>query len=295
MISIIITSAFEEHRTIGKAIESILNQNIKEAYEIIVVTPDKKTQEVVAGYKKEYPVKIVEDPFLGKPYALNLAFKKAKGEILILTDGDVYLGEGAISSILEPFKNAKIGIVSGRPISLNPRFNKWGYFSHLLTDLGAHETRILRRKKGKMIVCSGYLYALRKKLIPNIPKSVLSEDAIISHMIYEKGYETVYAPNAKVYVKYPDNLQDWLIQKKRSAGGYNQINTYVKSKERMRSFTREAFGILRVFKYPESMIEAIWTVELAILRLYLWMVIYLDVNVRKKELKNMWLKVDSSK
>ena len=42
MISIIITS-FKEHKTIGRAIDSILNQKINYEYEILVVAPDEET------------------------------------------------------------------------------------------------------------------------------------------------------------------------------------------------------------------------------------------------------------
>ena len=50
MISIIIT-AFREPN-VGIAIESFLNQNIKEKYELIVSAPDKETQNIVKKYKK---------------------------------------------------------------------------------------------------------------------------------------------------------------------------------------------------------------------------------------------------
>ena len=235
MLSIVIT-AYKEAGTIGRAIEAIIQQKINQKYELLVVAPDKETEKAVQLYPQ---VRYLKDPGEGKPKALNLALKKARGDILILTDGDVYLQKDSINELLTYFKDPKTGIVSGRPMSLNQRSNKFGYYSHLLTDLGAHETRLKRTKEGKMIVCSGYLYAFRKDLISSIPENVFSEDAVISHMIFEKGYKTAYAPNAKVWVKYPDNLADWIKQKKRSAGGYNQLKLYAKSKERMRSFTKE--------------------------------------------------------
>ena len=230
MISIIIT-AYKEARTIGRAIEAILQQEINQKYELLVVAPDKETEKAVKNHPQ---IIYLRDPGKGKPKALNLALKKAKGDIIILTDGDVYVENNSINALLIPFQDQKTGIVSGRPMSLNQRGNKFGYYSHLLTDLGAHETRLKKTKKGKMIVCSGYLYAFRKNLISSIPENVFSEDAVISHMIFEEGYKTAYAPDAKVWVKYPDNLQDWIKQKKRSAGGYNQLKLYTKSKERMR-------------------------------------------------------------
>ena len=61
MISIIITS-FKEPKT-GKAIESFLNQKIREKHEIIVSAPDIETQNIVKRYKQ---VKLFKDPGKGK-------------------------------------------------------------------------------------------------------------------------------------------------------------------------------------------------------------------------------------
>mgnify|MGYP001611484071 FL=1 len=89
MISIAIAS-FKEPKTIGRAIDSILNQNLKD-YELIVSSPDKITQKIVERYiQKNKKISLIKDKGLGKPAALNLIFKKARGEVLILTDGDVY-------------------------------------------------------------------------------------------------------------------------------------------------------------------------------------------------------------
>ena len=303
MIFIIIT-AYREERTIGKAIETVLKQTNNKDFRIIITAPDEETGKIAKIYEKENNrVRYIKDEGKGKPAALNKVFNWIKNnfpidkqkDILILTDGDVFIGENALSKILEKFNDPGIGVVSGRPISLNLRVDKWGYYSHLLTDIGAHETRLKRIKEGKMIVCSGYLYAFRLGLINKIPENALSEDALISHLIYEKGYKTGYAEEAPVYVKYPDNFKDWIKQKRRSAGGYNQLKYFVKEKERMRSFSKETKGVFSIFKYPKNIKEFIWTVELIFYRLCLWLLIFKDINVKKKNLKEIWLRVESTK
>ena len=293
MISIIIT-AYKEAKTIGKAIEAILNQKPIN-YELIISAPDKETLDIARRYaRKNKKIKIIKDKGRGKPAALNLVFKKAKGEILLLTDGDVYLAKDSIKLITEKFKDKKIGIVSGRPTSLNSRKNMLGFWSHLLTDM-AHMIRKERTQKGKMIVCSGYLYAFRNNILKKIPENALSDDAVISHMIADKGYKTQYAEKARVYVKFPTNFKDWIIQKKRSAGGYNQLSEMVKGKERMRSFSKESRGIFKVLSYPKTIKEMLYTFILILARIYLWILIFIDLNIKKKDFKKIWLRVESTK
>ena len=170
-----------------------------------------------------------------------------------------------------------------------------GYWSHLLTDEGAHSTRIERTNKGQFIVCSGYLFAV-KKVFEKIPEDLLSEDAIISHLMWNKGYKTAYAPEAKVYVKYPNNFKDWMIQKTRSAGGYQQIKKYFKNPPRMRNFWREAlFGWYKPLRYANNFKELTWSLALYPARLFLWMKIFQEVNNKKFNLLDIWEPVESTK
>ena len=294
MISIIITS-FKESRTIGRAIESFTNQKINDKYELFVLAPDEETLIEARKYSEKYKqIKVVRDEGKGKPSALNLVFRKTKGKVLILTDGDVYVSNNSVSLLLEHFKNQTVGAVTGRPISLNSRKNMLGFWSHLLSDT-AHKLREKRVKEGKMIVCSGYLYAIRSGIVNSIPEEALSDDAVISHLIFDKDYKITYEPKAQVYVQYPTNFKDWIKQKKRSAGGYNQLNHMVEGKERMRSFGKESSGIFTVLSYPKTIKEFFYTFSLIFARIYLWILIFIDINIKKKELKKIWVRIESTK
>lgn len=295
MISILITS-YKEPKTIGRAIEAFLNQKIDYPYEILVGAPDEETGNVVLQYSAKYPqVRWIRDERKGKPAALNLLFKEAKGDIFLLTDGDVYVNDICVNSMIKHFEDSKVGAVCGRPISISSKDNMYGYWSHMLTDEGAHNTRLNRIKEGKFIVCSGYLFAVRK-VFDEIPEDVLSEDAIISHLIWQKGYSIIYEPEAKVFVKYPDNFKDWIIQKRRSTGGYTQINKYFTNPPHMRTFWRETlYGWHRALGYAQSPRETWWTLMLFGARLYLWMIVYWDAHFKRFNLLDLWKPVESTK
>lgn len=290
MISVIITG-YKEAATIGKAIQAVLDNHLHD-FEIIAVCPDKETADVIKQYSKRYKqVKYLQDSGEGKPSALNLVFKKAKGDIFVLTDGDVHIGKNAIQPMLEKFKSG-IGAVAGHPVSVNSKRTMLGFWSHLLADT-AHKRRIKASKLGKRLFCSGYLYAFRKGIISKIPEETLSEDGLISHLIYSKGYKIDYSPESLVYVKYPSSFKDWIIQKRRSTGGYNQIKMWI-GKE-IRSFRKETLGIFDVLKYPSNFKEFLYTSMLIPARIYLWMLIFIDINLKKKKLKKIWLRAGSTK
>ncbi|PIN88582.1 hypothetical protein COU61_04330, partial [Candidatus Pacearchaeota archaeon CG10_big_fil_rev_8_21_14_0_10_35_13] len=276
-LSIIIT-AFNEEKTIGRAIDSFLCQKELKNYdyEIIGVAPDAPTLNVIKSYSKNNRrVKFLKDPHKGKPSALNLVFKKAKGEILILTDGDVHVTNNSIKELLKPFSDKSIGAVAGHPLSSSPKNTLLGYWSHVLTGV-AHKLRLKSLKDKSFIHCTGYLYAIRAGIVNNIPVNALVDDGFISHKIFSEGFKIGYAQHAEVFVKYPDNFADWVMQKKRSAGGYNQLKDFgidVKS-HKGRGFFWEALGSLRIIRYATSLKELYWSILLLFSRLYLWVVIF---------------------
>jgi len=291
MISVIITT-YKEPGTIARAIEAVAEQKLPDS-EIIVVAPDMETLKEASKLRVKYKnLRLVQDAGKGKPAALNLAVSKAKGDILVLTDGDVYAGKNSISQLLEKLKNKEIGAVSGNPVSSNHPDNKFGFWAHLLTSV-ASEIRQESVAKGVPIFCSGYLFAIKKEFFPQLPPELLAEDGYISYKVYEKGFKIAYSQESRVYVKYPDNFEDWIKQKKRSAGGYNQIKNMLGVE--MRSFTTESLGAFRLFKYVSSIKEFFWLLELFFSRVYLWFVIYRDINLRKKTHEEIWQRVESTK
>jgi cellulose synthase/poly-beta-1,6-N-acetylglucosamine synthase-like glycosyltransferase len=290
-ISILLT-AYREAATIGAALEALLPQADDLGAEVIVICPDEETARAAASYPG---VRVLRDPGKGKPAALNLGLSQAGGAIIVMTDGDVYAGPDALAALLAPFDDPQTGAVSGRPVSTGPRDTMLGYWSHLLTEAGAHAERQTRDAAGRFLVCSGYLYAIRAGLVEHIPEDALAEDAVVSHLIGGQGYRVRYAPRAEVFVKYPQTYADWLTQKVRSAGGYAQP-VIARSPQRMRSFRHEAAaGTWRAIRYARSPRELAWTLALMAARLHLWLLILWRVRVQHRPLGELWKRVESTK
>ncbi|HHN93503.1 MAG TPA: glycosyltransferase [Anaerolineae bacterium] len=293
MLTVLIT-AFREEGTVGRAIEAFLPQLPPEG-EILVVCPDPATTAVVNEYAARYPqVRHVADPQRGKPAALNFGLRAARGEVVVLSDGDVVVAADALSALLAPFDDPQTGAVSGHPVSTNRRDTLLGYWSHLLTD-GIHQMRLARDREGRFLLCSGYLFAFRRELVERVPEDALAEDGVISHLVARQGYRVRYAPDALVYVGYPTTYRDWLRQKVRSAGGYAQ-RWIRESPVRMRSPWLELwYGSWLALKYPQTPREFLWTLLLFAARLHLWLLVLVKVRLLRRPLKALWQRVETTK
>jgi cellulose synthase/poly-beta-1,6-N-acetylglucosamine synthase-like glycosyltransferase len=290
-LSVLIT-AYQEPTTIKRALKHLIPQVNLLSDEIIVICPDDET---AAAAQKTAQIRVIKDPGTGKPAALNLGLSVAKGDIIVMTDGDVYITYNAIAALIAPFAEEIVGAVSGHPKSLSPRDTMLGYWSHLLTEAGAHTERLERDRAGKFFVCSGYLYAIRGGIIDAIPEDSLAEDAVVSHLVAEQGFRVRYAPDADVFVLYPSTYADWLKQKVRSAGGYTQ-SVIAHSNLRMRSFLHEAWnGWWRAIRYARTFREFRWTLALFAARLHLWLLIFWRVRIRHESLIQLWKRVETTK
>lgn len=311
MISIIITS-YKEPRTIGKAIQSIAVSSysgITNPFEIIQVSPDRETLD--AGIKTAKKLRLgskfkqIVDPRKGKPFALKLALSNAKGEVIILTDGDARFRKNAVRELVKPFANKRIAGVTGRPIAANSKNSFYGYMGNVLADSGHHRrvNTMERVKEGYYISgksffpMSGYIMAIRN-VIKEIPSDVLSDDAYISYQIRNSGYEIAYNSNAKVEVKYPTNFKDYYNQKIRSLGGFVQLKRYgiFKRDNQSRSFPIELMYTFFVLTYPRSLREFTYSLLMFPTRLLVWGGILIERVILKRGMsKTGWKRIESTK
>ena len=191
------------------------------------------------------------------------------------------------------FKDQVVGVVSGRPIPEESKDNKWGYFANLLF-YGAHRIRKKLFLQGKFLECSGYLFAFRS-IIKEFPLDV-AEDAIIPYIFHFKGYKIGYSEKALVYVKNPTNFKDWIKQKKRTAKGHETLTKYYPNFPRVKSFWNEAkTGIFWALGYPTTIREMYWTILLIFYRLYLWIITLTESKLLKKDYKDAWERINSTK
>ncbi len=289
MIDIIITS-FNEPKATVRSIEAFLKQEIQDEFRIIVVDPFPQVEEYIKSNIKSEKVHFFLDPGEGKSYALNMLFQEYgsnnEKDIFILTDGDVFVSNNAVEEIRNKFKDHTIGCVTGRPISLDPRNTKYGYWSKVLFE-GIHKVRLKMAREKKFFECSGYLFAIRKGILLDFPLES-SEDSIIPYLFWKKGYKIEYAEKAEVYVKNPSNWNDWKNQKIRNIKGHENLNKIAPEMPRTKSFFNEIKqGAFFTLKQPRNISELMWTANLYFARLYIYYKAFKEIK-SKRSYKDGW-------
>jgi cellulose synthase/poly-beta-1,6-N-acetylglucosamine synthase-like glycosyltransferase len=272
MIDVIITS-YNEPKTTLRAVRTFLNQSNRKDLRVTVVDPFFEVEEFLRQHIKDDRFNFFPDPGEGKSYALNLLFQELgshnSDDIFILTDGDVFVSDNALTAIAKAFEDKKVGCITGRPVSVDNRNSKYGYWAHLFFA-GIDRARKHYSKEKMFFECSGYLFAIRKNVITDFPLET-SEDSIIPYLFWKKDYKIKYVPEAEVYVKNPTTWKDWLAQKVRNVKAHENLNRIAPDMPRTKSFINEIkWGALFALAFPRTIKEVWWTVEAFGARLYLY-------------------------
>jgi len=284
---------------IQKVIENIMSQNIKEDFEIIVACPDDETAELVRELMKSNKrLKLIkEEKREGQPAAYNKIIKVAKGRIIIFTDADAILGENALNKIIDVYNDEKVGAAGGRPVPLNDRYTKYGFWANYLFEMAHKKVRMKQVKEGTFYYIPGPLCSIRKGVINGIPKESLATDAVLGLMVKNKGLKVVYVPEAIVYQKAPTNLRDIFKQKRRTMAGFYQMKYWgLEIPKGSRSFFTEAInGFFEGFSYAKNLREMLWFIQLCLIRVLVWILAFYDIKIKKKSLVELWKPIESSK
>lgn len=288
MINIIITS-YKEPKATLRAVKSFMSQKIKEDYKIIVVDPFPEVEDFLRSKIKSNRFEFFLDTGEGKSSALNtliqMLYSENKEDIFIFSDGDVYVSKNSVSEIFNSFKDEKVGCVTGKPVSVDSKEDKYGYWASVLFS-GINKTREKFSKRGDFFECSGYLFAIRNGVIKEFPLET-SEDSIIPYLFWKKGYKIRYADKAEVYVKNPNNFEDWIKQKVRNIKAHENLNKIAPDMPRTKSFFNEIKeGAFFAIRQPKNLKQFWWTIELYFARLYLYYRAFREIN--KKSYRDGW-------
>ncbi len=319
MISVIVTSAYES-KTIGRCLKYIVNNKYsgyRGMLEVIQVSPDDETLNAGLSYVKSVQSKFKNLKFLqikdrgrGKVEGLNQALDRCKGQIVVLTDGDVYFSKFSLVDLIKGFESLDVDIACGAVESQNSRNTFWGYISHMMV-WSANNIRLqglksdigMNNSSDTYFPLSGYILIMNKEkfekktgLELSVPLGCLVDDAYLSMLFHENHLKLGFVSKSKVKVKFPTSFSDFVKQKKRSTGGNILLGGYFKSNvESKRNIFDDLQQFLIPIKFAKTKKELLWSLTYYPIRLYMWVLIYIDLKLMRKESDVVWQRVESAR
>lgn len=208
--------AYNEEQNIEYLLKSLSGQITDKVHieEIIIISDGStdRTDEIVQSYIKEDKIKVIRlKNRCGKYAAVNKFLELAKSPVLVLASADIILAKDAVEKLGVGFlSDGTLGIAGCHPKPVNSIDHFMGYVVNLQWHLH-HELSLIRPKFGELIAF--------RNVIDSLPLTCVDEEQIAA-IIKNKGYALKYIPEAVVYNKGPENVRDFLIQRRRIYSGH---------------------------------------------------------------------------
>lgn len=213
--------AHNEESNIGELLQIMLEQQLDtvEIQEIIVVSSG-STDQTDGIVRKNMRIDprirlVVQQEREGKASAINLFLKHQTERVLVICSADLQPRPDTVEKLVAPFADPEVGMTSSRPVPVNNQDEFMGFAAHLLWDLH-HEINVSGGfKAGEMIAFI--------KIFERIPYQTSVDEASIEPVIRGQGYKVRYIPDAIVYNKGPESIDDFLRQRRRIYSGHLDI------------------------------------------------------------------------
>lgn len=202
----VVIPVFNAEKTVGKCLNSVLNQDYKN-YDVIVIDDNSEddTKKIIQRFENKNLFLLENNKNLGPAATRNIGIKSSRGEIIFFTDSDCEVPKNWISRLLKEYKSEKIAGVGGY---LKPEAKNWvAKLEHLQNKflLGIKNKKIAGGEKTPMGYTNNVSY--RKNILNEVNgfderfPFPAGEDIDLKKRICSKGYNVVYIPVSVIHLE----------------------------------------------------------------------------------------------
>ncbi len=208
--------AYNEAANIGQLLEVLTSRDAECFDELLVVSSGSTdgTDDIVRGFEARSPKLrlIIEPERAGKARAVNTALSLAQGDVILLLDADCLPEAGCLERLAGHFETPDVGGVGSRNVPINAREGWIARAGAVLWDLH-HE--VCRNRP----VLGGDIVAFRA-VVREIDPRTVNDDYALEAALRAAGLRIDYEAEARVRMRAPSKLRDFLNQRRRIAAGF---------------------------------------------------------------------------
>ena len=216
----LVIRAYNEEKHIGRLLEGVMQQTLRDRCEIILV--DSGSTDATVAIARRYPVQVVhirpEEFTFGR--SLNLGIRHAQGEFIVIASAHVYpVYPDWLERLLEPFADPQVALTYGKQrgnhltkFSEHQIFAKW--FPEQANPRQTHP------------FCNNANAAIRRALWEQHPYDATLtglEDLAWAKWAIEQGYVLAYVPEAEIIHVHEESPRKVYNRYRREAMAFKRI------------------------------------------------------------------------
>jgi biofilm PGA synthesis N-glycosyltransferase PgaC len=261
-------------KSLPKLIDSVCNQKkngivIKELFIVSsgILPENKHDLEMLC--KKHPIIKIIHEPKrAGKAKAVNMLLAETSCRTCVLLSGDILIEPNSISELLKPLADGDVGMTGARTIPLNDKSTFIGFAVHFIWQVH-HRLSLIQPKLGELV---GF-----RSVIECISQKTAVDEAWMESVIVEKGYRTAYAPTSIAYNMGPQNITEYINQRKRIHIGHVNLKRERGYVVASMAYRHVFIAVLECLSFKPK--EMLWILIVILLELYIRISSDIDVIV----------------
>ncbi|MEK7227398.1 MAG: glycosyltransferase [Patescibacteria group bacterium] len=220
----IVVPCFNEEKTVRATIESLLNLDYpKEKLSLVLVNDGStdSTLEVLAQFKSNPQVKILDKTNGGKHTAVNLAIENVTSALVGCLDADSFVTASALRKIVPHFEDGSVMAVTSS-IKVHEPKNILQYIQKTEYSWSIFLRRMLS-SMGALYVTPGPFSIFRTRVFHELGgyrEAHMTEDMEMAMRMQKNHYKIVNSHGAHVYTTTPDNIRGLVKQRARWTYGF---------------------------------------------------------------------------
>jgi cellulose synthase/poly-beta-1,6-N-acetylglucosamine synthase-like glycosyltransferase len=219
----VVIPAYNEKEGIESAIRSIVDSDHR--VEVVVVDDGSTdgTGDLVEALGLP-GVTLVRQANAGKPAALNAGVRAARGDLLVLVDGDTRFERETVRTLVQPFADHTVGAVSGNA-KVGNRRRLLGRWQHIEYVMGFNLERRMYDVFQCMATVPGAVGAFRRAAlldVGGVSDDTLAEDTDLTVAVVRAGWKVVYVDEARAWTEAPSSWGQLWKQRYRWCYGTQQ-------------------------------------------------------------------------
>jgi cellulose synthase/poly-beta-1,6-N-acetylglucosamine synthase-like glycosyltransferase len=228
----VLMAVYNEEAVIRKKIESLFSSEYPVGKMEVLVGSDSSddfTVKILTELETIYPeLKVIHfTERIGKPAVINRLSSVAKGEILILTDANVFPDKNTIRKLVNNFSDKSVGLADSRLINTGIKRDGISLPEVAYISIEMKLKNIEGRLWGTMMGPFGGFYAVRKASYEPLSKNILADDFRICMNVIRKSEKAISDTEAFVYENVSNSLREEFSRKVRiSAGNFQNLKHF---------------------------------------------------------------------